>query len=123
MLTPVELDMMKIVWRRAPAPVSVRDVQIALRPHRVLAYTTVMTVMARLYRKGALHRSKKSRMHVYQPAITFADARDKALTAVVDGYFSGSRDQLQVFLEDGDTPAVPPRPPGLMAPAIDDSLL
>ena len=48
-LTPLELDIMKAVWRQHP--ISVKDVQDAIHDSRPLAYTTVMTVMHRLYLK------------------------------------------------------------------------
>ena len=46
---------------------SVRDVMPHLGP---LAYTTVMTTMARLHKKGLLERDKKSRNFVYRPRFT-----------------------------------------------------
>ncbi len=42
-LTPQELEIMKIVWRLNTA--TVRDVYEALREKRRIAYTTVMTMM------------------------------------------------------------------------------
>ena len=57
MLTPLELDIMKAVWKRPP--ITVRDVQAEIRPARQLAYTTVMTIMDRLHQKGFLTRTLK----------------------------------------------------------------
>ena len=51
------------------APQSVVDVQHALRRGGAeLAYTTVMTVLARLYDKGLVTRSKQSRRYLYSAA-------------------------------------------------------
>jgi predicted transcriptional regulator len=96
MLTPLELDIMKAVWRRRP--ITVRDVHAALHPSRKLAYTTVMTIMDRLYHKGFLTRRLESRAHLYEPAITYSQVRDDALNALIRSFFDGSRENLQEFL-------------------------
>jgi predicted transcriptional regulator len=48
-------------------PVLVRDMVDELRPERALAYTTVMTVMDNLYRKGWLRRERDGRAWRYEP--------------------------------------------------------
>jgi predicted transcriptional regulator len=53
------------IWARA-SPLLVRDVVEALRPERPLAYTTVMTVMDNLYRKGWLRRERDGRAWRYE---------------------------------------------------------
>jgi len=102
MLTPLELDMMKAVWRRPP--VTVRDVQEAIRPGRKLAYTTVMTIMDRLFHKGFLTRKLQSRMYLYEPAIEYSEVRDRALQNLIESFFSGSAENLRDFLN-GDSHA------------------
>jgi predicted transcriptional regulator len=52
------------VWGR---PVLVREVVEDLRPSRPLAYTTVMTVMENLHRKGWLRRERDGRAWRYEP--------------------------------------------------------
>jgi predicted transcriptional regulator len=51
-------------WGR---PATVRDVVDDLQTYREIAYTTVMTVMDNLYRKGALRRRKDGRAWLYEP--------------------------------------------------------
>jgi len=48
-------------------PVLVREMVDELRPERALAYTTVMTVMDNLYRKGWLRRERDGRAWRYEP--------------------------------------------------------
>jgi predicted transcriptional regulator len=96
MLTPLELDIMKVIWRQPS--ITVRDVQSALRPGRKLAYTTVMTIMNRLFVKGFLSRTLRSRTHLYEPTVPFAEVRDAALNGLIDSFFGGSRESLQEFL-------------------------
>ena len=108
---------MKAVWQRYP--ITVKDVQIAIQPSRPLAYTTVMTIMHRLYLKGFLHRALKSRTHYYEPTVGFADVRDAAVNGMIDHFFQGSRDKFMRFLGDeGDEDTRQ-----IAAPAFDETLL
>ncbi len=121
MLTPLELDIMKAVWRRPP--ITVRDVQEAIRSTRKLAYTTVMTIMDRLYHKGFLRRTLQSRTHYYEPAIDYTEVRDEAVDVLIKSFF-GSKEKLQEFLdgEAKELPArVPPEPPATTV--LDEALL
>ena len=54
-------------WER---PVLVREMVDALHDDRALAYTTVMTVMENLYRKGWLRRERDGRAWRYEPVLT-----------------------------------------------------
>jgi predicted transcriptional regulator len=65
-LGPLEARVVEIVWKRG-APVSVRDLQPDLRG---LAYTTIMTTLDRLYKKGVLRRHKAGRAFLYSARIT-----------------------------------------------------
>ena len=96
MLTPLELDIMKAVW--ANPPVTVRVVQAAIRPRRQLAYTTVMTTMHRMYKKGFLLRKLKSRTHLYEPAVAYPEIRDAEVARLIQNYFGGSRETLIDYL-------------------------
>jgi len=65
-LGPLETTVMEQVWSHGEA--SVREV--AARLERPLAYTTVMTTLDRLYKKGLLGRRKADRAFVYSPLMT-----------------------------------------------------
>ena len=121
MLTPLELDIMKAVWTRPP--ITVRDVQTAIRPSRNLAYTTVMTLMDRLYQKGLLSRALRLRTHFYEPAIDFSDVRDEAVESLIRNFF-GSKEKLQEFLQ-GEPVTLQPKisAPSLSATNLDETLL
>ena len=100
---------MKAVWNSSP--ITVRDVRIALRSSRSLAYTTVLTLMDRLFHKGFLKRTMRSRTHYYEPAIEYATARQEAVGTLIKSYF-GSKEQLREFLNGEQTAAPPPRTNG-----------
>src|SRR5262245_24312652 len=121
MLTALELDIMKAVWRQPP--ITVRDVQAEIRPGRQLAYTTVMTIMDRLYHKGFLKRTLQSRTHYYEPAIDYSEVRDEAVEILIESFF-GSREKLKEFLDGEATSEILPRPV-VEAPSVrlDETLL
>lgn len=63
-LGELETRVMELVWKLGP--VSVRDVLNNINCcDRKLAYTTVMTVMSRLYEKGILKRESKNDAYIY----------------------------------------------------------
>jgi predicted transcriptional regulator len=73
-LGPLEEQVMRIVWARDQA--TVRDVHAELnRGGAELAYTTVMTVMARLVTKGLLSRRRTGRSFLYNVRIPEAQFR------------------------------------------------
>lgn len=61
---------MHVVWSRGWSTFSVADVRDALADERDLAYTTVMTTVARLYEKKLLSRRRDGRRFVYAPRYT-----------------------------------------------------
>ncbi|MDQ6785591.1 MAG: BlaI/MecI/CopY family transcriptional regulator [Acidobacteriota bacterium] len=62
-LGSLERDAMREVWRQKEA--SVRQISAALGEQN--AYTTVMTTLDRLYKKGLLNRRKQGRAFFYSP--------------------------------------------------------
>jgi predicted transcriptional regulator len=74
-LGPLEADVMRVVWA-AKEPVTVREVLERLNDGRAsdLAYTTVMTVMARLAEKQILRRRLDGRGYCYEAAVPDAAA-------------------------------------------------
>ena len=93
---PLELACLKVLWTHGEG--NVRTVQQALANSRPLAYTTIMTVLDRLVRKGKLTRRKVGRSFVYSPAATRDTLRRVAVRELLDGFFDGSEAQLLDFL-------------------------
>jgi predicted transcriptional regulator len=61
----LEAVIMDLVWERAGA-VTVRDLYDQLRTRRDIAYTTVMSTMDNLHRKGWLEREKDGKAYRYK---------------------------------------------------------
>ena len=92
MLTEQELEIMKIVWERESA--TVRDVYETLRERRQIAYTTVMTMMRILERKGHLKVSRADRAYVYRPARPRQRVVGEMVREFVDRVFGGAAEPL-----------------------------
>lgn len=86
MLGPLELELMQILWSRGES--NVRDV--AFRLDRPLAYTTVMTTLDRLYKKGFLDRRMPDRAFVYSPRFSQQEWERQRAESVVAGWLAGS---------------------------------
>lgn len=95
MLTPLELEIMKVLWSTGSA--NVQTVQGALRGG-ALAYTTVQTMLNVLHRKGRVKRKLKDRAYFYEPALSRQKAVTQALGDVLDKFFGGSADSLVLSL-------------------------
>ena len=78
----LEEEVMEFLWRTdAPAPPGV--VHQAVAPE--LAYTTVMTILSRLYEKGRLTRELEGRAYTYEPVRTEAEYRANTMqTTLID---------------------------------------
>ncbi len=106
---------MKALWQLGEA--TVRDVNRELNRRRPLAYTTVMTLLDRLARKGAAGRRKQGRAHVYHPLLARHVALDLAVERLTHDFFDGSRQRLIDHLRGGG--AAPSEP---SAPDSEESL-
>jgi predicted transcriptional regulator len=89
-LHELEDEVMRVVWELGEA--SVREVMEALNGSapKERAYTTYMTIMARLGSKGMLRRRREGKADLYAPTYTrhqYSDLRARAeLESVVEQY-------------------------------------
>jgi BlaI family transcriptional regulator, penicillinase repressor len=93
-LTPLELEIMHVLWETGPA--NVQTVQQKLK--RDLAYTTVQTMLNILQRKGKVKRTLKDRAYFYKPSVTRQKVISKQVTDVIDRLFAGSAESLVMSL-------------------------
>jgi len=94
-LTPLELEIMNVLWETGPA--NVQTVQARLSG-RELAYTTVQTMLNVLHRKGKVKRRLKDRAYFYQPVLSRQKAVTQAMGDLLDRFFGGSADRLVMSL-------------------------
>jgi predicted transcriptional regulator len=96
-LTPLELEIMSVLWEIGPA--NVQAVQARLES-RSLAYTTVQTMLNILHKKGRVRRQLKDRAYIYRPVLSRQGAVRQAVGEVLDRFFGGSADSLVLSLVD-----------------------
>ena len=94
-LTPLELEIMNVLWETGPA--NVQTVQSKLKT-RDLAYTTVQTMLNVLHRKGRVKRQLKERAYIYRPVLSRQKAVTQAVGEMLDRFFGGSADSLVLSL-------------------------
>src|SRR6185437_410182 len=94
--TDLELEILKTIWERGEA--TVREVFNDLQTRRKIAYTTVLTMMGILERKGHLTKRAGERAYIFTPAVS----RDQVVNSMVDEFvgrvFNGSAHPLLVHL-------------------------
>jgi BlaI family transcriptional regulator, penicillinase repressor len=95
-LTPLELEIMKVLWEAGPA--ATQTVQERLAPGRTLAYNTVQTMLNVLHRKGKVRRELSGRAYLYEPVVSRAQAARQALGDLVSRMFEGSAESLVLSL-------------------------
>jgi predicted transcriptional regulator len=95
-LTPQELEIMKLVWRRESA--TVRDIYEELLERRKIAYTTVMTMMKILETKGYLKKRRQDRAFVYWQTHPRSQVIGGMIREFIDRVFNGSAEPLLVHL-------------------------
>jgi predicted transcriptional regulator len=95
-LTPLELEIMKVLWETGPAPV--QTVQERLPAERKLAYNTVQTMLNVLWRKGKVRRELRSRAFYYEPVVSRVEAARQAVGDLVHRMFDGSPESLVLSL-------------------------
>jgi len=100
---PLELHCLRALWSLGEGGVG--DVRRVVGQSRPLAYTTIMTVLERLVRKGKIARRKAGRAFIYSPATSRDELRRTAIRELLDGFFDGSEEDLVQFLRPTETPA------------------
>jgi predicted transcriptional regulator len=96
-MTPGEFELMEILWPLGEA--SVKAVWSRVNPERGLAYTTVMTVLEKMHRKGILAQRKKGKAYLYSALLSREQALKGIIEHVRDAYFGGSQSDLAGFIE------------------------
>ena len=65
-----------------------------------VAYTTIMTTLDRLHRKGLLNRRKVSRAFIYSPRFTFEQFKRSVATDVIDGLLGSDAEPVLACIVD-----------------------
>lgn len=99
-LGPLEVRVLEALWRQ-DGPAAVRDLQPGFPG---VAYTTLMTTLDRLYRKGLLTRERQGRAFSYVPCFTRDQLQvrlaSEALVTVLPHDLSALRPVISMFVDE-----------------------
>ncbi len=91
-LGEVELEILNIVWEKGEA--SVQDVVDDILRKRKTAYTSVLTMMRNLHKKGYLTYRQEGRTFIYSAAIEPDEIKHNLLKNTLEKVFKGSSVEL-----------------------------
>lgn len=103
-LTEAELRLMRLLWARGESAIA--DLVQALPDDTPLAYTTVLTTVRILEKKGYLRHRQVGRAFLYTPCVAEHEARQTEIKHVLQRFFGNSRERLVLSLL-GDADATP----------------
>ena len=83
----LELQVLSVLWQHGPG--GVRDVLAAMPDGKARAYTTILTVLQGLERKGLVRHEQRGRHYVYHPAASREGVLRPRLRRLVRHVFGG----------------------------------
>jgi len=95
-LTPLELEIMQVLWANGASTVS----EVIPQLKAELAYTTVQTMLMVLLRKGKVKRTQEGRAFRYRPVVSRERASGSAVEDLVRRMFGGSAEALLMAMVD-----------------------
>ena len=93
-LGKLERQVMNVSWQRGE--ISVRDVFLDFEKR--IAYTTLMTTLHRLYKKGMLNRRKQGRAFLYAPRVSPAEFEEGIARDLIDSLIGRAEDKVEPIL-------------------------
>lgn len=93
-LGSLESTVMELLWSHRGEMLPVREVQSRLKTAKPLAYTTVMTVLDNLYRKGFVEREKNGRAYQYRAS----SSRERHTAELMQTALDGTADRASALL-------------------------
>ena len=116
-LTEAELRLMQIIWKAGPS--TVQAVVDRLPEETPLAYSTVLTMLRILEKKGYLRHSKEGRAFVYHSIVGQSEARKGALRYLMQRFFDNSPKLLLANLVENES--MDPKDLNLLRQIIENS--
>ena len=100
-LTEAELRLMKLLWARGES--SVTELVAGLADTIPLAYTSVLTTIRILERKGYVSHRQDGRAFLYSACVVESEAEKSEVRQLLQRFFGNSREKLLLaLLDDGE---------------------
>ncbi|GAA4698893.1 BlaI/MecI/CopY family transcriptional regulator [Nocardioides nanhaiensis] len=103
-LGDLERAVMERLWTAGEASLTVREVHAGLAQEREIAYTTVMTVMDRLARKGLVLQEREGRAYGYRARGSRAEMTAELMRETLDDFADHDRGTALVAFVDAASP-------------------
>ena len=97
-LTPLELEIMQVLWLNDA--LNVQSVQQQLG--RTLAYTTVQTMLNVLHRKGKVERTLNEKAYFYRPTVSRGEIVSQTVEDLLARLFGGSAQSLVMSMVENE---------------------
>lgn len=95
-LTDSERKLLEVLWKCKEA--SVREVTDELSKKSPVAYTTVLTLLGLMEKKGLVSHRQEGRAFIYSAAVSRSEALAKAVEHLLKQFFNGSPQVLAQHL-------------------------
>lgn len=97
----LESQVLAVLWERGPSVV--RDVQEALPDGKQRAYTTVLTTLQVMEKKGFVAHTREGLAHVYRPLVSRDDVVQPVVQTLVRNLFGGDATKVvQALIDSSD---------------------
>jgi len=90
--TEKELEILQVLWKQGAS--TVRQINDELSRGRDVGYTTTLKFLQIMYDKGLVSRTKSGKTHIYEAALSEAQAQQSLVSELLDGAFKGSAMKL-----------------------------
>lgn len=94
----VEMQILTVLWEQGPS--TVREVMDRIPDGKERAYTTVLTILQGMDRKGLVSRTQKGPAHVFHPAVEREDVVRPVMRKLLDHVFGGDASRVVQTLLD-----------------------
>ena len=92
----LEMQVLAVLWDKGPA--TVRHVLDAMPDGKQRAYTTVLSVMQVMEKKGLLDHTRDGLAHVYRPRVTRNQVYRPLMKGLLKNLFAGKASRAMQFL-------------------------
>lgn len=94
--TESELEILQVLWEHGPCSVRLVNEQLNAARDGEVGYTTTLKLMQIMSEKELVRRDTGQRIHIYEAAVSEADAQQQLLKKFVDTAFKGSAMKLVI---------------------------
>jgi predicted transcriptional regulator len=101
-LTPVQLEIMEVIWASEPQGATVGDIWRRIHAARPVARTTILNLVDRLLKRGWLRRRKADSGYCYLATEDRSRTRAHLAGHFVESFFEGSASNLVMSLLGGN---------------------